>query len=125
MLNAPSGQQAHKNGTGNGAKTPHDVQYGDKSRAFGGNCSAGDDVACGKACSEPKASAEERDVSPVKADPRHGDASGCSDGGAVDNAGAEITRGKPRSAELAGEVGGEEGACLSVLNMPALDECGQ
>ena len=64
-------------------------------------------------------------MSRLKADPRHGDASGCGDGGAIEDAGAEVARGKPGSAELSGKVGGEEGACLSVLNVPALDECGQ
>src|SRR5207245_1850268 len=43
----------------------------------------------------------------------------------IEDAGAEIARGKPGSAELAGEVGGEERACLRVLNLPALDECRQ
>src|SRR5258705_4595254 len=125
MLDATTGQQAHKDRTGDGAETPHNVQYGDEACACGGNGSAGDDVARGKACSEPEANAEERDVSRVKADPGHGNASGCGNGGTIEDAGAEIARGEPRSAELAGEAGGEEGACLGVLNVPALDECGQ
>ena len=61
----------------------------------------------------------------TEADPGHGGASGGGDGGTVEDAGAEIARGEPGSAELADEAGGEKGACLGVLNVPTLDECRQ
>ena len=73
----------------------------------------------------PRPTQKRASVRSAKADPGHGGTSGRSDGGAVENAGAEVARGEPGSAELADEVGGEERAGLGVLNVPALDECGQ
>jgi len=125
MLHAARGQQAHQDRACDGAETPHDVQDGDEASALGGYSGAGDDVACGKACAEAETHAEQGEVCRAEAGPGHGDASDGSDGGSTDDAGAEIAGGEPGSAELSGEVGGEEGACLGVLNVPAVDECGQ
>src|ERR1700745_1313105 len=123
MLDAISGQQAYEDRASDGAEPPHDVQYCDEACTFAWNRGAGDNVAGGEACSEPKADAEQCDVCRAEADPRHGDASSCSHGGAIEDACAEIARGEPGSAELASKVGSEKRAGLSVLNLPALYQC--
>ncbi len=64
---------------------------------------------------------EQGDVGETKTNPGHGGTSGRRDSGPVEDAGAEIAGGEPRSAELANEAGSEEGTCLCILNVPALN----
>src|ERR1700733_9169132 len=127
-LDAASGRerrQTHEHRTGDGAEAPCDVEQGDEASARAWDGDACDDIAGGEACSQTEADREEREVRLAKAGPDHGGASGCTYGGSIEDAGAEIARGEPRSAEPAGEAGGEEGAGLGVLDVPALDESGQ
>ena len=125
VLYATGGRQTNEDGAGDGADAPRDVEHGDETCSCGGNGSAGDDVAGGETCSEAEADKEEGEVRRFKADPGHGCACCGGDGGAVEDAGAEVACGKPGSTELTGEAGGEEGAGLGVLNVPALNEGGQ